>query len=351
MAKKVVVGMSGGVDSSVTAYLLKEQGYDVIGVTMEMWRDAPDVCEDGIEAKKVADQIGIPHVIMHFKPEFEERVVSNFINEYLQGRTPNPCVMCNRTIKWQALMERGKELGADYVATGHYARVEQLPNGRWAVKNSKAASKDQTYVLCQLTQDQLAHTVMPLGDFDSKDEIRAIASKLGLVSADKKDSQDVCFIEGDYDSYGDFLKARLGEENLPGPGEFVWKDGTVVGQHKGIANYTIGQRKGLNIALGKPVFVQKIDVPNNRVILCDNEDLFVTDLTADTVNLVSEESLDPNKTYIGKIRYSDKGTPCHVTYDGDLLHVHFERPVRAVTPGQTLVLYDGEYVAAGALIR
>ncbi|MCR4999401.1 MAG: tRNA 2-thiouridine(34) synthase MnmA [Lachnospiraceae bacterium] len=348
MAKKVVIGMSGGVDSSVAAYLLKKQGYDVIGVTMEMWRDAPEVCEDGIEAKKVADQIGIPHVIMHFKPEFESSVVQNFIDEYLCGRTPNPCVMCNRCIKWQALMNRGAELGADYVATGHYARVEQLPNGRYAVRNSKAAAKDQTYVLCQLTQDQLAHTIMPLGEFESKDEIRKIASGLGLVSADKKDSQDVCFID---DDYGTFLETRLGKENLPGPGDFVWKDGTVVGKHQGITHYTIGQRKGLNIALGKPVFVQKIDVPNNRVILCDNDDLFVTELTADTVNLVSEEVLDPNKEYIGKIRYSDKGTPCHASLDSDVLTVKFERPVRAVTPGQTLVLYDGEYVAAGALIQ
>ena len=346
MNKTVVVGMSGGVDSTVAAYLLKEQGYNVIGVTMEMWRDEPEICEDGLEAREICKQLGIPHHIMYFKNEFEECVVDHFIDEYLHGRTPNPCVMCNRKIKWEALMEKAKEFGAEYVATGHYARVVKLPNGRYTVYASESKAKDQTYVLCQLTQEQLAHTLMPIGDYE-KPRIREIAASLGLEVANKKDSQDVCFIDDDYHS---FLKERLGD-NLPPEGNFVLKDGTVVGRHKGITNYTIGQRKGLNIALGKPVFVNKIDVEKNEVVLGDNEDVFSNTLVANQWNMISEETLDEEKIYSGKIRYSHKGTKCKVKKISDTEYqVNFLEPVRAVTPGQTVVLYDGDYVAAGATI-
>ena len=347
MMKTVVVGMSGGVDSTVAAYLLKEQGYDVIGVTLEMWRDEPEICEDGLEAREICKQLGIPHHIIHFKNEFEECVVAPFIDEYLHGRTPNPCVMCNRKIKWEALMEKAKEFAAQYVATGHYARVIRLPNGRFTVCASESKAKDQTYVLCQLTQEELSRTLMPVGDYE-KSETREIAASLGLEVANKKDSQDVCFIDDDYHS---FLKSRLGDR-LPPEGNFVLKDGTVVGRHKGITNYTIGQRKGLEIALGKPVFVNRIDVEKNEVVLGDDEDVFSTSLVADQWNMMAEEFLDEEKTYLGKIRYSHKGSPCKAKkLSADEYRIDFLEPVRAVTPGQTVALYDGDCLAAGGVIK
>ena len=347
MAERVVVGMSGGVDSSMAAYLLKEQGYEVIGVTMEMWRDAPEVCEDGIEAREISEKLGIEHYIMHFKEEFEREVVDHFVDEYLHGRTPNPCVLCNRKIKWEALMRCANDLGASYVATGHYARIVKLANGRYSVAYSASASKDQTYVLCQLTQDQLAHTLMPLGEYD-KPKIREIAASLGLEVAGKKDSQDICFID---DDYGLFLAARLGGK-LPPEGDFVLKDGTVVGRHKGIVHYTIGQRKGLGVALGRPVFVSRIDVEKNQVVLGEDGDVFSDSLTACGWNFISEEALGEEKEYVGKIRYAHKGSPCRVKRLGDdRYRVDFLEPVRAVTPGQTLVLYDGNLLAAGATIE
>lgn len=347
MEKRVVVGMSGGVDSAVAAYLLKEQGYDVIGVTLEMWRDEPEICEDGLEAREICEQLGIPHHIIFFKKEFEEYVVEPFINEYLCGRTPNPCVLCNRNIKWEALLKKADELHAGFVATGHYARVIRLKNGRYTVFASESKAKDQTYVLCQLTQEQLSRTLMPVGDYE-KGEIRAIAAAKGLKAATKKDSQDICFIDDDYHS---FLERRLGG-NLPPEGNFVLKDGTVVGRHKGIADYTIGQRKGLNIALGKPVFVTAIDVEKNEIMLGDDDDVFSDSLLAEHWNMIAQESLDEEKIYLGKIRYSHKGSPCKVRkLSGSVYQVDFLEPVRAVTPGQTVALYEGDYLAAGGVIK
>ena len=278
--KKVVVGMSGGVDSSVAAYLLKEQGYDVIGVTMQIWQEEDSLTQEenggccGLsavdDARRVAADLGIPYYVMNFRKEFKENVMNYFIGEYLQGRTPNPCIACNRYVKWEALLQRSLEIGADYIATGHYARIEQLANGRYAIKNSVTAAKDQTYALYNLTQHQLAHTLMPVGDY-TKDEIRAIAEKIGLRIANKPDSQDICFVpDGDY---AGFIKREAGQA-LPAPGNFVTEDGTVLGRHKGITNYTIGQRKGLNLSLGKPVFVTEIRPETNEVVIGDNETLF-----------------------------------------------------------------------------
>ena len=346
MKKKVVVGMSGGVDSSVCVHLLKEQGYDVIGVTLELWRDEPEVCEDAIEAKKNADEMNVEHHIIHGKPEFEEQVVSYFIDEYLHGRTPNPCVRCNPTIKWKLLLEVADKLGAEFVATGHYARVLLLDNGRYGILKAEDEKKDQSYVLAQLSQEMLSRTLLPLGEY-KKDEIRAIARQLGLTSAEKKDSQDICFIDdGDY---GRFLRERLGDK-LPPEGDFVLTDGTVVGRHKGITNYTIGQRKGLGIALGERTFVNRIDVKKNQVVL--GTDLFVNDLTADSWNLISESELNAKKSYTARVRYSNLGASCHCERMSDTEYkIIFNEPVRGVTPGQTVAVYDGDILVAGGIIQ
>ncbi len=355
--KKVVVGMSGGVDSSVAAYLLKEQGYDVIGVTMQIWQEEDSLTQEenggccGLsavdDARRVAADLGIPYYVMNFRKEFKENVMDYFIGEYLQGRTPNPCIACNRYVKWEALLQRSLEIGADYIATGHYARIEQLANGRYAIKNSVTAAKDQTYALYNLTQHQLAHTLMPVGDY-TKDEIRAIAEKIGLRIANKPDSQDICFVpDGDY---AGFIKREAGQA-LPAPGNFVTEDGTVLGRHKGITNYTIGQRKGLNLSLGKPVFVTEIRPETNEVVIGDNETLFTRELYAENVNFMAVPDLKEKKEFTGKIRYAHKGVPCTIEQiEKDKIRCVFEEPQRAVTPGQAFVFYDGEYVAGGGTI-
>lgn len=345
--KKVVLGMSGGVDSSVAAYLLKEQGYEVIGVTMCVLPDSEVQESIGIDdAAKVAGTLGIQHHIVHFEDEFKSRVIDYFTGEYLKGRTPNPCNICNRQIKWESLLGVAKKFGADYVATGHYAGIDRLKNGRFAVRNSVTAKKDQTYALCFLTQEQLAHTLMPVGQYE-KEEIRCIAGKIGLDVAAKADSQDICFIpDGDYAAF-----IRKNVDIAIKPGDFVDTTGKILGRHTGITDYTIGQRKGLNLSLGHPVFVTGIDVTNNRVVIGESEELFKARVVADRFNYMSVDRLNVGDRFIGKIRYAHKGTPCRIAgVCGDKIEVEFDEPVRAVTPGQALVLYDGEYVAGGGFI-
>lgn len=355
--KKVVIGMSGGVDSSVAAYLLKEEGYEVIGVTMQIWQDMPSALQEeeggccGLtaaeDARRVAETLGIRHYVMNFKKEFRENVMDYFIREYLQGRTPNPCIACNRYVKWDALLKRSLALGADYIATGHYAQVERLANGRYAVRNSVTAAKDQTYALYNLTQDQLAHTKMPVGAY-AKEEIRAIAEKIGLSVAHKKDSQEICFIP-DHD-YAGFIDRECGE-SVPPPGAFVSVQGEVLGAHRGITHYTVGQRKHLGIALGYPVFVTEIRPEKNEVVLGTDEQVYTDRLYAGSLHAMALPDLADGMKLTAKIRYSHAGSRCVVRrIKEDEICCEFEEPVRAVTPGQAVVLYDGAYVAGGGTI-
>lgn len=354
---KVVVGMSGGVDSSVAAWLLKEEGYDVMGVTMQIWQDeTPEVIEEsggccGLgaveDARRVAWDLGISYYVMNFKSEFKERVMDYFVDEYVSGRTPNPCIACNRFVKWESLLKRSLNIGAEYIATGHYARIEKLENGRYALRKSVTEAKDQTYALYNLTQYQLAHTLMPVGNY-SKDQIRKIADMIQLRVAHKPDSQEICFIP-DHD-YAKFIEETTGKEALPG--DFVDVDGAVLGRHEGITHYTVGQRKGLNLSMGRPVFVTEIRPKTNQVVIGNADDVFSSTLRCSGINWMAIDGLaGREQRVIAKIRYSHKGATCTIREAGpDLVECRFDQPQRAITPGQAVVFYMGDYVAGGGTI-
>ena len=343
--------MSGGVDSSVAALLLKERGMDCVGATMQLF--SPSLLgleslpnDDVKDAKEIADRLNIPFLALELLDAFRHNVIDYFVNTYLEGGTPNPCVECNRTMKFGKLLEEARALGCDSIATGHYARITQDTNGRWLVKKAADASKDQTYVLWQLSQDQLAHTLLPLGDY-TKDEIRAIAEKNGFCNAHRRDSQDICFIpDGDYVNFIE----RYTKASFPA-GDFVDLSGKPLGKHNGMIHYTIGQRKGLGIAFGKPTYVCAKCAKTNTVTLGDNEDLFHRELTAHGINLIATNRFDAPVRVQAKVRYA--ASPAWATAeqtDDDTLHLTFDEPQRAVCPGQSVVLYDGDTLIGGGII-
>ncbi|MDO5707732.1 MAG: tRNA 2-thiouridine(34) synthase MnmA [Andreesenia angusta] len=354
---RVVIGMSGGVDSSVAAYLLKEEGYDVIGITMKLWEDDdPEIIErEGgccslssiYDAREVCEKIGIPHYVVNFKKVFRDKVVENFINEYARGRTPNPCILCNKAIKFEELLKKAFELDAYYIATGHYAIIEEKDD-EFFMKKSYASGKDQTYALYNMTQEQLRHSLFPLGKFNSKEEVREIARKIGLITSDKQDSQDICFVpDNDYPKF-----INKNSEYRIKYGNFVDKNGNILGRHNGIINYTIGQRKGLGLALGYPAYVIDIDAEKDEVVIGENEDIFKDELYARDINFINIKKLDKPIKLNAKIRYSAKEESCTVYPDKeDRIRIIFDNKVRAITPGQSIVFYDGEYLAGGAIIE
>lgn len=358
MKKKVVVGMSGGVDSSVAAYLLKEQGYDVIGVTMQLGPedDQTDSSQEGAcggssavdDARRVAQVLDIPYYVINFREDFKKSVIDYFISEYERGYTPNPCIACNRYVKWEALLNKSLSIGADYIATGHYSRIIHLPNGRYSIQNSMTAAKDQTYALYNLTQEQLSRTLMPVGQFE-KSAIREIAEKVGLPVAHKSDSQDICFVP-DHD-YAGFIERETG--NKYSVGNFIDEEsGNVLGQHKGIINYTIGQRKGLGISSSQPLFVKELNINSNEIILCKSESLFEKECYISNINYMSVETIDKPTRALGKIRYSHKGDVCTIEpMDNGWLKCVFDEPQRAITPGQAAVFYEGDHILCGGVIE
>lgn len=350
--------MSGGVDSSVAAAILVEQGYDVIGVTMQIW-PATSASEETFsrtccslsaveDARRVAAKIGIPHYVMNFKDIFEETVIRNFIEEYRRGRTPNPCIRCNRFVKFDALLAKARGLGAEYVATGHYAHImHDEARGRWLLKRGMDQSKDQSYALYIMTQNQLAHTLMPLAEM-AKDETRRLAAKLGLAVATKPDSQEICFV--DNRDYPGFLKNNAPEAAQPGP--ILDTAGNVIGQHNGIAFYTIGQRKRIGIAAAKPLYVVRIDPVRNAIIVGQNEDLFSSELIATDLNLISLKELAEPIAVSAKVRYNMKDSPALlVPLAGERVCVRFQTPQRAIAPGQAVVCYQGDDVVGGGTIE
>lgn len=351
---KVLIAMSGGVDSSVAAFLMKEQGCQCIGATMKLFHNedigvkrTKTCCslEDVEDARSVAFRLGIPYYVFNFSDDFKGQVIDRFIAAYERGATPNPCIDCNRYLKFERLYERARILGCDAIVTGHYARIEQ-ENGRWLLKKSLDESKDQSYVLYSLTQEQLAHTRLPLGAMH-KSETRRIAEEQGFYNADKPDSQDICFVpNGDYAGF----IARFTGHDCPA-GDFVDEEGHVLGRHKGIVHYTVGQRKGLGIAADAPLYVKQIDAASNRVVLSGNESLFSRELTANDFNWIAYDVPPRELRASARVRYHQREQAATVTVLGDgRVHLVFDEPQRAITPGQAVVLYDGDTVLGGGTI-
>jgi tRNA-specific 2-thiouridylase len=350
---RVIVAMSGGVDSAVAAGLLARQGYEVIGITMRLWtmedQQAPRhrrrCCsvEDTDDAREAAQALGIPHYVLNLEREFQESVVDYFLREYQRGRTPNPCLACNEHVKFRSLLARALALEADFLATGHYARIDRPKAGRYRLLRAVDDEKDQSYVLFTLDQAQLSRLLFPVG-YHRKEEVRRLAAEMGLPVADKPDSADICFIpDNDYRS---FIAGRLGKRE----GEIRDAGGRVVGRHQGVAAFTVGQRRGLGVALGGRRFVSAIDPSRSLVIVGSEEDLLTDQLWAEDVNWVAGEPPPAGTAVEAKIRYRTPASPAEVHPEGDGARVLFRRPQRAITPGQAVVFYRGEEVVGGGII-
>ncbi len=357
---KVLVAMSGGIDSTVTALMLNEEGYEVVGITMKTWDYAtagPSKKETGCcnldsfnDARMAAVQHGFPHFVLDIREEFGDFVIENFVDEYLAGRTPNPCVMCNTHIKWRALLKRADALDCDFIATGHYGNIRQHDNGRYYISKGIDELKDQSYVLWGLQQDLLSRTMLPLGKY-RKPQIRQMAIDYGYPElAKKNESYEICFVPDN--DYRGFLKRKVeGLEEKVAGGNFVDKNGRIIGQHKGYPFYTIGQRKGLETAFGKPVYVTHIDPGSNTVMLGDETDLEQNQMTVTRINMMKYDAVTPGMEAITKIRYKDKGSLSNLYPDGNTINVRFYENVKSIAPGQSAVFYEGDDVIGGGIIQ
>lgn len=351
--KTALIAMSGGVDSAVAAYLMKEKGYQCTGATMRLHDSSisqeKSCCslEDVEDARMVATRLGIPYYVFNFKDDFAKQVMDRFVGAYEQGATPNPCIDCNRYLKFDRMYRRAKELGLNYVVTGHYARIMQGENGRWLLLKGPDPQKDQSYVLYAMTQDQLAHTQFPLGTL-RKEEVRAIAEQQGFVNAHKRDSQDICFVpDGDY---AGFICRRTGKDYPKG--NFVDINGTVLGTHKGIIHYTVGQRRGLGVSGGRPLYVKEIRPEDNTVVLADNDQLFERTIIAKDFNWIAFEAPTEPVEIFARARYHHPEQPATATVLPDgRVRITFREPQRALTKGQAVVLYQGDVVVGGGTIE
>ena len=357
---KVLVAMSGGIDSTVTALMLNQEGYEVVGITMKTWdytasggsKKETGCCnlDSFNDARQAAVEHGFPHYILDIREEFGGFVIENFVDEYLAGRTPNPCVLCNTHIKWRALLKRADALGCEYIATGHYAKIRQHENGRYVVSKAIDDTKDQSYVLWGLQQDLLSRTLLPLGPY-RKTEIRQMAHDFGYPELAKKhESYEICFVPDN--DYRGFLKRKVeGLEEKVAGGNFIDKNGKILGKHKGYPFYTIGQRKGLDIAMGRPVFVTRIDPENNTVMLGDEDDLDQNEMLVSKLNLIKYENISSGMEAVTKIRYKDRGAISNLYPENGQMKVRFYENVKGIAPGQSAVFYEGDDVLGGGIIQ
>ncbi|MDR3280242.1 MAG: tRNA 2-thiouridine(34) synthase MnmA [Synergistaceae bacterium] len=347
--------MSGGVDSSVAAFLLRERDYDCIGVTMKLFSnddvglDREDTCcsaRDAEDARTVCAKLGIPHFVFNLSDEFDEHVIRRFVDEYMSGRTPNPCIDCNRFVKFEHLFARARSAGHEYIATGHYARVSRDATGRYSLRKAADETKDQSYVLYSLTQEQMAHTLFPLGGLTKK-EVRSMALSRGFRNAAKEESQDICFIQGG--DYVSFIERRLGRGFEPG--DFLDTSGRVIGRHRGAIRYTIGQRRGLGVGFSRRMFVCRKNHTENTVTLGDENELYSKVIYADEINLIAVDTIDAPTRVTARTRYRQTEHQAMIEQVGDdIIRVEFDEPERSAAPGQAIVLYDGDAVFGGGTI-